>query len=127
MLYQLLDPMTHSPLAADRTATFIGLNGQAEHFSTFAVAAGLKAHLAAGTRWPLDWTVDVPRRELHEPGRLARPGFARSNRVLPTFWEGAASATGTKRGSASSRSCIAEPARPPGPERLTIDRDPNCV
>jgi len=81
MLYQLLDPMTHSPLAADRTATFIGLNGQAEHFSTFAVAAGSKAHLAAGSRWPLDWTVDVPRRELHEqvgslvPDSLVRTAF----------------------------------------------------
>ena len=85
MLYQLLDPMTHSPLAADRTATFIGLNGQAEHFSTFAVAAGSKAHLAAGSRWPLDWTVDVPRRELHEQvGSLVPDSLVRTASCQPS-------------------------------------------
>jgi predicted secreted hydrolase len=98
MLYQFLDRLTHRPLASYRTGTFVGLEGGAKHLSTFTATAGRKVLVAAGSRWPLDWTVDVPGLELREQVSSLLPDQLVRNSVLPTFWEGAASASGTKHG-----------------------------
>jgi len=98
MLYQFLDRTTHRPLAAYRTGTFVGPKGQTQHLSKFTAVAGSRVLVAAGSRWPLDWTLDAPDLELHEQVDSLLPDQLVRNSVLPTFWEGAASATGTKRG-----------------------------
>jgi len=98
MLYQFLDPTTHRPLLAYRTGTFVGRAGHVTHVSRFTATHGATVLAAAGSTWPLDWTLEVPVPGLKENVVSLLPDQLVRNRILPTFWEGVADATGTERG-----------------------------
>jgi predicted secreted hydrolase len=86
------------PLAANRNGTFVRRDGSGRQVTAFSVVPGARVLDEAGHRWPLDWTLHVPALGLTETVHsLSRNQLVR-NAVLPTFWEGASSATGTKRG-----------------------------
>jgi predicted secreted hydrolase len=97
MLYEF-HTRTGVPLAAHRTGTFVLRSGRSRPVSGFAALPGRRVLAAAGRRWPLDWQLRVPSERL----RLSLTSIVRDQLVrgslLPTFWEGAATATGTKRG-----------------------------
>jgi predicted secreted hydrolase len=80
------------------SGTSVDAAGHGRLVSSFRAASGKDVLRAVGRRWPLDWTLHVPSLQLDErlhavvSDQLVRGG------LLPTFWEGAATATGTKRG-----------------------------
>jgi predicted secreted hydrolase len=80
------------------SGTFVDRAGHGRLVSSFDAIPGARVLRAAGRRWPLDWTIRVPSEglslELHAivPDQLVR------GVLLPTFWEGAVTATGTKPG-----------------------------
>jgi len=87
-----------APLPAVSTGTFVRRDGRTRPIPEFGVEAGERALVAAGRRWPLDWRLDVPSEKLTLRLRsVVRDQLVRGT-VLPTFWEGAATATGTKTG-----------------------------
>ena len=53
---------------------------------------------AVGRSWPLDWTLTVPGEHLTERLHAIVPDQLFRSLLLPTFWEGAVTATGTKDG-----------------------------
>jgi predicted secreted hydrolase len=64
----------------------------------FQALPGRDALDAAGRRWPLDWQLRVPSLGLGEQLRsLLRDQLVR-NTIVPTFWEGAAHAAGSRTG-----------------------------
>jgi predicted secreted hydrolase len=97
MLYEF-HTRTGVPLAAHRTGTFVLRSGRSRLVTGFDALPGRRVLAAAGRRWPLDWELRVPSERL----RLSLSSIVRDQLVrgilLPTFWEGAATATGTKRG-----------------------------
>jgi predicted secreted hydrolase len=98
MLYQFLDRKTHRPLARYRNGTYVNTNGTAIPITTFEAHHTRQALTAAGHTWPLDWQLHVPAPNLTESLRsLLRDQLVR-NTIVPTFWEGAAQATGTHTG-----------------------------
>jgi predicted secreted hydrolase len=98
MLYQFLDRVTHKPIPAYRTGTFVARNGRTTHVAAFTATAGTRKLRSAGASWPLDWMIELPSLRLHESVASLLPDQLVRNRILPTFWEGAASAAGTRRG-----------------------------
>jgi predicted secreted hydrolase len=97
MLYEF-HTRTGVPLAAHRSGTFVLRSGQSRLVSGFAALPGRRVLDAAGRRWPLDWQLRAPSERLRLRVRsLVRDQLVRGL-LLPTFWEGAATATGTKRG-----------------------------
>jgi predicted secreted hydrolase len=98
MLYRFRDRTTGKPLAAYASGTFDGVDGQTLHISAFTAAHDGRVLHEAGRDWPLDWHVTVP--AVHLDLRLR--SLARHQLFLgilvPTFWEGAATVTGTKTG-----------------------------
>jgi predicted secreted hydrolase len=89
---------TGAPLAPHRTGTFVLRSGRSRLVTAFDALPGRRVLAASGRRWPLDWQLRVPSERL----RLSLRSIVRDQLVhgilLPTFWEGAATATGTKRG-----------------------------
>jgi len=85
-------------LRSARNGTFVPRSGLGRLVSRFEALPGPRALVAAGERWPLDWQLRVESPRL----RLSLRSLVRDQLVrgvlLPTFWEGVASATGTKRG-----------------------------
>jgi len=78
--------------------TYVARDGSARAVRGFSVAPGERVFAAAGHRWPLDWLVRVPALGLRVSVRsLARDQLFHGV-IVPTFWEGASAATGTKRG-----------------------------
>jgi predicted secreted hydrolase len=78
--------------------TYVRADGSAVEVPTFTAAAGAGFLRAAGHTWPLDWRVRVPSLGLDLRLRsLARNQLFRG-KLVPTFWEGAAAASGSKRG-----------------------------
>ena len=51
-----------------------------------------------GHGWPLDWNISTHAPELSERVTALVPDQLVRNRIVPTFWEGAARATGTRTG-----------------------------
>jgi predicted secreted hydrolase len=101
MLYQFLDRRTHRPLARFDSGTFVDRIGRPVAVGSFRAQAGHRALAAAGRRWPLDWRLSVPALRITEDVRsLVRDQLVRST-FVPTFWEGAARATGTRAGTCS--------------------------
>ena len=99
MLYSLLGP-DETPLEAYRTGTYVLPNGRSRTDGTFAVNAGARALDAAGRSWPLEWRLRVPADRLDlelELESIVADQLVRGT-VLPTFYEGAATATGSKPG-----------------------------
>ena len=86
------------PLPAVSSGTFVDRNGHARVIRTFVVTAGKRALAAAGHRWLLDWVLRVPSERLRlKLTSVVKDQLVRGT-VLPTFWEGVATATGTKPG-----------------------------
>ena len=97
MLYRFRDRRTGAPLAPYRNGTFVRRDGRTSSIRSF-TAAPSRPLRAAGRSWPLDWRLRVPALGLDVRLRsLARHQLFHGV-LVPTFWEGAAAATGTKRG-----------------------------
>lgn len=86
------------PLPAVSTGTYVEPGGRSRAVREYSATAGARRLRALGRSWPLDWTLAVraPRMTLHVRS-LLHDQIVRG-RILPTFWEGAASVTGTRRG-----------------------------
>ncbi len=78
--------------------TFVDPAGRGRPISRFDAVPGAGVFRAAGRRWPLDWTLRVPSERLALRLRAIVPDQLVRGRLLPTFWEGAATADGTKAG-----------------------------
>ncbi len=86
------------PLARYRSGTFVARDGRGRLVRDFSIAAGERVLEDAGRRWPLDWRLRVPSQGLTLSLRSLVDDQLVRGRLLPTFWEGAAEATGSKRG-----------------------------
>jgi predicted secreted hydrolase len=98
MLYQFLDPVTHAPLDGYRAGSYVGPKGSVSHLTAFTATPGARVLTDTGIDWPLDWTLQVGSPALSETVTSLLPDQLVRNQFLPTFWEGAASAGGTKSG-----------------------------
>jgi predicted secreted hydrolase len=90
MLYRFNDGHT--------SGTVVDRAGHGKLVTRFEVLSGTRVYRAAGNRWPLDWTVDVPAEHLTVRLQAMQPDQLFRGVLVPTFWEGAATATGTKHG-----------------------------
>jgi predicted secreted hydrolase len=90
MLYRFRDGH-ESGTAVDRA-------GHGTLVSSFTATPGARTLHAALRSWPLDWTLSVPSRRLHVKLHAIVADQLFRSIVLPTFWEGAVTATGTKTG-----------------------------
>ena len=98
MLYRFRDRATGKPLGAYSDGTFVLADGSSRRARAFAVTPGRRILHAAGRDWPLDWTLSVPGEHLRVRLRSIVSDQLVRGTVLPTFWEGAAAAGGTKTG-----------------------------
>jgi predicted secreted hydrolase len=80
------------------SGTFVDRSGHGRLVSSFDAVLGTRVLRAAGRRWPLDWTIGVPAERLTLALRAVVPDQLVRGVLLPTFWEGAVTATGTKHG-----------------------------
>jgi predicted secreted hydrolase len=103
MLYQFRDRKTGRPLEAYRSGTWVLANGTTRGITGFDAEHGPRVLRAAGRAWPLDWQLSVPSLRLSESVRAIVPDQLVRNNVLPTFWEGASAATGSRTGT-----CVVE-------------------
>lgn len=87
-----------TPLDSYRSGTFVGRNGRGRLVRDFEVSAGDRVLDADGRRWPLDWKLSLPSTGLTLSLRSLVEDQLVRGRLLPTFYEGAAEVTGTKRG-----------------------------
>ena len=87
-----------TPLLRYRSGTLVGRDGRGRLVRTFDVNPGARVLDAAGRRWPLDWQLRVPSARLTLSLRSLVDDQLVRGQVLPTFWEGAAEVTGSKRG-----------------------------
>jgi predicted secreted hydrolase len=78
--------------------TFVDRDGRGRVVGRFDSVPGSRAFRAAGRRWPLDWTLSVPDLRLRLRLRATLPDQLFRGSLVPTFWEGVTSATGTKNG-----------------------------
>jgi predicted secreted hydrolase len=98
MLYRFRDRVTGRPLGAYADGTLVLASGAGRRVRLFTAMPGRRTFHAAGRRWPLDWTLAVPAEHLTLRLRSIVSNQLVRGTVLPTFWEGAAIATGTKAG-----------------------------
>ncbi len=98
MLYGFRDVLTGKPLTAFREGTFVRADGTTRRVTVFRATPGQRALRKAGRRWPLDWTLSVPSERLTLRLRSIVTDQLVHSTILPTFWEGATAATGTKTG-----------------------------
>jgi predicted secreted hydrolase len=98
MLYQFRDRASGRPLARFRSGTYVPRRGHAVDISDFQARHGRRVLHAAGRQWPLDWQLDVPNLKLTEKLHALFPDQLVRNTIVPTFWEGAAHATGSRTG-----------------------------
>jgi predicted secreted hydrolase len=80
------------------SGTFVDRAGHGRLVTTFTAVPGSRVYRAAGRRWPLDWKLGVPAEHLALQLHAIVPDQLVRGLLLPTFWEGAVTATGTKRG-----------------------------
>lgn len=99
MLYRFRDRATGRPLARLGSGTFVPRTGRPIAIGDFRAVPGRATYDAAGRHWPLDWQLDVPALGLTERLHSVLPDQLVRNRIVPTFWEGVADATGSRRGS----------------------------
>jgi predicted secreted hydrolase len=91
MLYRFRDRHTGAPLTEYRNGTYVHPDGATQQVRAFTASGD-------GSRWPQRWHLRVPTLGLDLRLRsLARNQLFRGV-LVPTFWEGASSVTGTKRG-----------------------------
>ena len=97
MLYRFRD-RDGTPLVRYRSGTLVGRDGRGTLVRDFTVTPGKRVLEDAGHRWPLDWELHIPSRRLTLSLRSLADDQLVRGQLLPTFWEGAAEATGSKRG-----------------------------
>jgi predicted secreted hydrolase len=98
MLYRFRDRRTGRPLGRFANGTYVGRIGRTVAIRRFRATAGPRTLDAAGHEWPLDWQLAVPKLHLSERLRSVAPDQLVRSTILPTFWEGVADATGSRRG-----------------------------
>jgi len=86
------------PLVRYRSGTLVGRDGRGTLVRDFTATPGTRVLEEAGRRWPLDWELRVPSARLTLSLAAIVPDQLVRGQILPTFWEGAATVTGTKRG-----------------------------
>jgi predicted secreted hydrolase len=79
--------------------TAVDRSGHGAAVGAFEAVPGTRVLDAEGRTWPLDWTLRVPGRHLIEHLKAIVPNQLFRALIVPTFWEGVATATGTKNGS----------------------------
>jgi len=87
-----------TPLARFQSGTLVGRAGAGKLVRTFDAIPGTRTLDAAGRQWPLDWELRVPSASLSLSLRAIVADQLVRGQLLPTFWEGAATVAGTKRG-----------------------------
>jgi predicted secreted hydrolase len=97
MLYRFLTA-DGAPLDRYGTGTYVLRGGKARTLARFDVNPGSRVLDAAGRRWPLDWELRVPAEHLDVHVRSIVDDQLVRGTLLPTFYEGAATATGSKTG-----------------------------
>jgi predicted secreted hydrolase len=80
------------------SGTYVDRAGHGRLVRSFDAVAGRRALRALGRRWPLDWAIRVPSERLRLSLHAIVPDQLIRGVLLPSFWEGAVTATGTKRG-----------------------------
>lgn len=80
------------------SGTFVDQAGHGRLVSSFAALPGARVLRAEDRRWPLDWTLRVPSERLKLTLHAIVPDQFVRGTLLPTFWEGAVTAAGTKHG-----------------------------
>jgi predicted secreted hydrolase len=103
MVYQFRDRQTGRPLDRYRTGTWVPANGTAHGITGFEADHGRRALRAVGRTWALDWHLKVPSLGITETVRAIVPDQLVRNTILPTFWEGASAASGSRKGT-----CVVE-------------------
>jgi predicted secreted hydrolase len=98
MLYQFRDPKSGRPIARYANGTFVAANGHSVSVSRFTATPDGRTLHAAGRTWPIDWKLQVPASRLTERLRALVPDQLVRNTIVPTFWEGATRATGSRSG-----------------------------
>jgi predicted secreted hydrolase len=78
--------------------TAVDRHGHGSAVDKFDAVPGTRAFSGEDRRWPLDWTLRVPGRHLTEHLHAIVPDQLFRALLLPSFWEGAVNATGTKNG-----------------------------
>ncbi len=84
--------------SAQRGGTFVRRDGSATAVTDPRLTAGARALSAARRRWPLDWRIEVPSQHLDVQARALVRDELVQGFLHPTFWEGVATASGTKKG-----------------------------
>lgn len=90
MLYRFRD--------GHESGTAVDRSGRGRTVTSFTARPGARVYRAAGRSWPLDWTLDVPSEHLSVKLHAVVADQLFRSVLLPTFWEGAVTATGTKSG-----------------------------
>jgi predicted secreted hydrolase len=98
MGYQFLDRRTGRPLSRFATGTFVSAEGQTTAIDDFQATHDDQALVAADHTWPLHWQLHASSPRLSEAVTALFPDQLVRNAILPTFWEGVATATGTHQG-----------------------------
>jgi predicted secreted hydrolase len=97
MLYYFRD-RNGQPLARYRSGTLVSRTGRGALVRIFSATPGTRVLDAAGRQWPLDWELRVPSASLTLSLHALVADQLVRGQLIPTFWEGAVSATGTKQG-----------------------------
>jgi predicted secreted hydrolase len=98
MLYEFRDRKTGRVLARFRNGTYVDARGRGTQVTDFAATPAGEPYRAAGHSWPLDWTISTRTPKLSDQVTALFADQLVRNTLVPTFWEGAARATGTKPG-----------------------------
>ena len=95
MVYKILAGKSGT---AGSGGTFVRRDGSATAVTGPRLVAGTRAFSTTLRRWPLDWSIQVPSQHLAVTARALVPDQLVKGVLHPTFWEGVATATGTKKG-----------------------------
>jgi predicted secreted hydrolase len=87
-----------TPLVRYRSGTLVSRRGVGTLVKSFDATPGTRTLDAAGRQWPLDWELRLPAASLMLSLHAIVPDQLVRGQLLPTFWEGASAATGTKHG-----------------------------
>jgi predicted secreted hydrolase len=76
----------------------VAKNGRTTDLTSLQITAGPRTLDAADRSWPLDWKLEVPSLGLSDSLVAIVPDQLVRNMIVPTFWEGASTATGSRPG-----------------------------
>ena len=97
MLYRFLD-QTGRPSTSAQGGTVVRPDGSSKLVTDQKIVAGTRALTAAERGWPVDWTIQIPSQHLNLRLNAIVPDQLFRGILVPTLWEGVATATGTKHG-----------------------------